>query len=344
MGGVMKDMNLVVDSRIEAHERSHADEDFIGKKITVIFLCYNHINLIKSSLQSVLDQTITGFEIIVSDDCSTDGTWELVLEMASRDERIRPIQTPTNIGVAGNANFAVSMSNRPYIALLHHDDLYRADLLEKWADSMQRFSDVNFVFNAYDTLDTKMMCDKGVVTGRLEGRMFLERFLLKRWRCPVRGTAMIRRSSWDTIGGMRIQFKLLSDIDMWMRLSRIGAVGYVAETLIEVRHERPEYYPDIYTGKKWYWERQVLMYDIHAINLIEHYNTNRFLMSWKWSLFRTRVSLTTAMWLFYAYYRRRWDMINTAEESFTQYDCFWLRWLRHLFVTYSRMHGENKNY
>ena len=98
---------------------------YIGEKISVCLLTYYHVKAIESTLQSILDQTITGYEVIVSDDCSTDGTWERILELAAKDARIQSIRTPHNMGMPGNANFAVSQSIRPYIALFHHDDLYR---------------------------------------------------------------------------------------------------------------------------------------------------------------------------------------------------------------------------
>ena len=96
-----------------------------GAALTACLLTYNHVGVVGSTLDSVLDQTLAGFELIVSDDCSTDGTWELISARAARDGRIVAVQTPRNLGMAGNANFAASHSRRPYLALLHHDDLYR---------------------------------------------------------------------------------------------------------------------------------------------------------------------------------------------------------------------------
>ena len=121
----------------------------IGEKISVCLLTYNHVDVIESTLASILDQSIAGYEVIVSDDCSTDGTWERILECAKQDARIKPIRTPQNMGMPGNANFAVAHSDRPYIALLHHDDVYRNDLLEQWAGVLERYPDVSFVFNRY---------------------------------------------------------------------------------------------------------------------------------------------------------------------------------------------------
>ena len=208
----------------------------VGDKISVCLLTYNHVHLIESTLKLILTQSIDGYEVIVSDDCSSDGTWERVLELAQEDGRIRPVRTPHNMSMAGNANYAVSQSDREYIALLHHDDICRNDLLEKWLAVIEKNSTINFVFNAYDDGDAEHTYGRRFSVENIDGQYFLENFLFRRWGCPVRGTALVRRDAWNKIGGMRIEFNMLADIDMWMRLSALGPVGYVAEPIISVRH------------------------------------------------------------------------------------------------------------
>src|SRR5262245_24879707 len=89
----------------------------LGAKISVCLLAYNHVGLIESTLRSIREQTIDGYEVVVSDDNSSDGTWERILELARQDARIRPLRTPRNLGMAANANFCVAETTRPYIAL-----------------------------------------------------------------------------------------------------------------------------------------------------------------------------------------------------------------------------------
>lgn len=300
----------------------------IGETISVCLLTYNHVDVIESTLQTILEQTITGYEVIVSDDCSTDGTWELILELAAKEPSIKPIQTPRNIGMAGNANFAVAQSSRPFIALLHHDDLYRNDLLEKWIELIQQYPDISFIFNSYGVLNSDFVYFEVIPSGRIDGRWLLEKYLFPRWGCVVRGTAMIRRSAWEEVGGMREQFGILADIDLWMRLSRNWAVGYVPEPVITVRHARPDYYPDIYKEGGWSWERKRFLYEIHAINRKEYYKESKFFALWKWWLFRTRLSLETAKWLIYALIKRKYNIIVTSGESITDYDLLPLRLMR----------------
>ena len=304
----------------------------IGNKISVCLLTYNHVGVIESTLKSILNQTINSYEVIVSDDCSTDGTWERILEVAKADSRIRPFQTPYNLKMPGNANFAVSRSERPYIALLHHDDLYRRDLLEKWAENLERYADVGFVFNPYDVSHAERAYGRKLKKEYLNGQWFLERCLFANWGCPVRGTAMIRRSYWNKVGGMREQFDLVSDVDLWMRLSRVSQVGYVPEPLISVRALRPDYYPELYNESRFSWRRKILVYEVHASNRLSHFSLKTLEGKLQWWKFRFKLSCETLMWLCYGIVRkkRRNEILEHSSESVTTYDLWLLCKFRHM--------------
>lgn len=306
----------------------------IGEKISVCLLTYNHAEVIESTLRSILDQSITGYEVIVSDDCSTDGTWEWILELAAADARIKPVRTPHNMGMPGNANFAVAQSDRPYIALLHHDDLYRKDLLEKWAGVLARHSDAAFVFNPYGVFESDYVYQEPMPGECIDGNWLLKKYLFARWGCVVRGTAMVRREAWAQVGGMRGQFGLLADIDMWMRLAMRGPVGYVAEPVITVRHQRPENYPDDYKEVTWSWRRQRFLYEIHASNRLDYLKLNKLLGRLQWWGFRLRLSFETTKWLIYAVVRKKSEMIAFSHESVTQYDLWPLCVLRYMLQRY----------
>ncbi|HTV25540.1 MAG TPA: glycosyltransferase family A protein [Polyangiaceae bacterium] len=301
-----------------------------GADVCVCLLTYDHAAIVESTLDSVLAQNLAGFELIVSDDGSTDGTWEIIARRAAADARINAVRTPQNLGMAGNANFAARRSTRPFLALLHHDDLYRPDLLEKWLGVMQRQPDVSFVFNPYAVHAEARVMGHPFSDERLDGARFLEQHLFPRWGCPVRGTAMIRRRDFDAVGGLREEFGLLADVDLWMRLAARGAVGYVPEPLVSVRQERPAYYPEAYQGTSWSWRRQRYLYDIHARNRLEWFDQG----TWRGRLelleFRTRLSLETAKWLSYALARRKWSMLDSADDSITLHDQPWLSAYRSL--------------
>jgi glycosyltransferase involved in cell wall biosynthesis len=311
----------------------------VGTDISVCVLTYNYAHIVESSIASILNQSVSDCEIIISDDCSTDGTWEKIVALAARHPRIRAIRTPRNMGMPGNANFAVAHSQRPYIALLHHDDIYRSDLLEKWSGVLDRNPNVAFVFNAYQDHETGFLYEEALPGERIDGRWLLENYLFPRWGCPIRGTAMIRRSAWIEVRGMREQFNLLADIDLWMRLARRWDAGYVTEPVIRVRNERPADYPDAYQEMSWSWSRRRFLYEIHAVNRLETLDLKTVTGRMQWWEFRIRLSLETAKWLIYGVVRKKPRVILTAQDSVTPYDLWFVRVLRSLLAAGNRPPG-----
>jgi GT2 family glycosyltransferase len=192
---------------------------------------------------------------------------------------------------------------------------------------MEEGPDVGFVFNQYRAFDTGNVDQLPVPARHFDGKWLLDNYFFSSWTSVVRGTAMIRREAWDQVGGMREQFGLVADIDLWIRLSRAGSVGYVEDPLITVRQQRPDYYPEIYKSTHWSWHRQRLVYEIHAANRKEYYGRG-FRASLRWAAFRMALSLETTKWLCYSVVTGRQDMIRTSDESVTPYDLFPLRILR----------------
>ena len=298
--------------------------------ISVCLLAFNHAHTIESTIKSILGQSLSDYEIIVSDDCSTDGTWEKILDIAAANPRIKAVRTPRNIGMPGNANYAVTQSERPYIALLHHDDIYRDDLLEKWSGVLDRYPDVSFVFNPYQDHESGHLYAEDMPGEHIDGTWLLNNYLFPRWGCLVRGTAMIRREAWEKLGGMRPQFNLLADVDMWMRLAMRWNVGYVTEPVILMREVKPKYYPEMYQHVNWSWRRQKYLYEIHGTNRLEYLKLNSLMGKLQWWKFRFRLCLESMKWLGYAVVRKKPHLITSSQEGATPYDLWPLRVMRFL--------------
>ncbi len=304
-----------------------------GRKVSVVLLSYNHAATVGEALRTALQQTEPADEVLVSDDHSTDESWGVLEEIASTHSRVRLVRPPRNVGMASNANFVVAQSSGSYVALLHHDDVYRNDLLERWSAVLDRHGDVAFVFNRYreggrvseDSFDE-----------RTDGPTFLRERLLKSWGSPVRGTAMIRRSAWDAVGGMRESFGLLADVDLWMRLAAKWAVGFVDEPLISVGEDRPAGYPDDYVRLSW--RRNRLLYEIHAANVDEAY-PQRGSRRLRRLRLRAGVSVDAAKWLAYAAVRRP-GLLADADEGATPLELAPVRVARRLAASWARRRGR----
>jgi glycosyltransferase involved in cell wall biosynthesis len=110
--------------------------------VTIGLPVYNGEKYLEQALDGLLAQTLTDFELIISDNASTDRTAEICHEYAARDARIRYVRQPTNIGAGPNHNILVPMARGRYFKWAGHDDLYAPELLEKCVAALANHPDV----------------------------------------------------------------------------------------------------------------------------------------------------------------------------------------------------------
>ncbi|MFC5729977.1 MULTISPECIES: glycosyltransferase family 2 protein [Nocardioides] len=99
--------------------------------VTVGLPVYNGERFLRESLDALLAQTWTDFELIISDNGSTDATAEICQEYVARDPRIRYVRQRENIGAARNHNVLPRLARGRYFKWASHDDLYAPDLVER---------------------------------------------------------------------------------------------------------------------------------------------------------------------------------------------------------------------
>ena len=108
--------------------------------VSVIIPMFNSQRYIQSCIMSVLNQTFKEFEIICVDDCSTDDTVRIVMEMAQQDRRIRLVRHARNSGAASEPrNTGMRMSRGKYIAFLDSDDMYTPTALAELVSIGEKF-------------------------------------------------------------------------------------------------------------------------------------------------------------------------------------------------------------
>jgi glycosyltransferase involved in cell wall biosynthesis len=110
-------------------------------RVSVVMPVYNVAPHVEATISSVLAQTFTDFELLVLDDCSTDGTAAVV--QAMRDPRIRFIQNARNLGRAGTDNAALPYVRGEYIAKMDGDDLCHPERLARQVAYLDSHPDVN---------------------------------------------------------------------------------------------------------------------------------------------------------------------------------------------------------
>lgn len=121
--------------------------------VSVIMPLYNAEQYVRESIDSVLNQTYKNIELIVIDDCSSDGSLKIAKEYECADERVRVIHNEHNIGVAKTRNIGMDMSNGEYIAFIDSDDVWICSKLEKQLKSMSQ-AGANWGFCSYSIIDS----------------------------------------------------------------------------------------------------------------------------------------------------------------------------------------------
>lgn len=134
----------------------------INDLVSIIMPSYNTAKYIEESVNSVLAQTYTNWELIIVDDCSNDNTMEILSRY--NDKRIRVFQNEVNSGAAVTRNKALLEAKGKWIAFLDSDDLWVPDKLEKQLKFMQSNGYV-FSYTNYECVDERTRSLGTYVTG-----------------------------------------------------------------------------------------------------------------------------------------------------------------------------------
>src|SRR4029077_16300744 len=112
-----------------------------NKKLVSIGLpVYNGERFLPAAVGSLLSQTYAHFELIISDNASTDGTEEICRRYASADARVWCSRCETNVGPRRNFNRLFELAQGEYFKWAAHDDAYGADFLLKCVEALERDS------------------------------------------------------------------------------------------------------------------------------------------------------------------------------------------------------------
>jgi glycosyltransferase involved in cell wall biosynthesis len=103
---------------------------------------YNGQKFIAESIEALLGQTYADFELVISDNASTDSTGEICRQYEKRDSRVRYFRQPVNIGLSPNHNFVVYKSRGELFKWAANDDLYARDLVERCVAALDEQPDV----------------------------------------------------------------------------------------------------------------------------------------------------------------------------------------------------------
>lgn len=188
--------------------------------ISVIIPLYNKEKSITTTLESILAQTYTDYEVVVVDDGSTDNSANIVRKLSN--EKIRLISQP-NGGVSAARNAGIMAAKGDYIAFLDADDLWAPNYLEILAALIKDCPDAGLYSLGYAEIDGNEIPESDIVTTTIERGMIIQPWN-KKYRVWT-GSVAASKERMIKIGLFDTRMTHGEDIDMWWRLMLDGGLA-----------------------------------------------------------------------------------------------------------------------
>ncbi|MBN2068148.1 MAG: glycosyltransferase family 2 protein [Opitutales bacterium] len=118
------------------------------KLVSILIPVFNRENLVGKAIESAINQTYGNIEIIVVDNCSSDGTWRVLQEFASKDSRVRIFRNDENVGPVRNWHRCLSLSTGSYVKFLFSDDWIDSGYLDELMPFFDSYKNLGFAFSA----------------------------------------------------------------------------------------------------------------------------------------------------------------------------------------------------
>lgn len=211
-------------------------------KVSVCIPTYNRANLLAEAVDSVVAQTFTDFELVISDNASEDDTSSVV--SSYRDARIRYVRNERNRGHRENWNQCLRLARGEYITILPDDDLMMPENLAAKVAILSKHPTVGLVHSKYHLIDgqgriVKCNTNEGHGEDRTtdafeEGQDVLTSMLLS-YNMINAPTVLFRRECYEKLGGFAKRLSLAFDWEYWMRIAVYYDVAFVAQPLIKWR-------------------------------------------------------------------------------------------------------------
>lgn len=120
--------------------------------VSIITPTYNSDKYVSETIKSTINQTLTDWELIITDDCSTDDTWHIINRYAEKDSRIKVFQLPVNSGPGVARNYSIKKAIGRYIAFCDSDDVWHPQKLEEQIKFLQN-KDLAFTYSSYQKMN-----------------------------------------------------------------------------------------------------------------------------------------------------------------------------------------------
>lgn len=194
--------------------------------ISVIITCYKEQELLYRAFQSLENQVVTGFEIILVNDCSPDSITNQICEVLSQKPNVQYIRRPSNGGLSASRNAGFETMKGLLAVPLDADDTLPENAIENILNTWNTYPDADMLWGDYTIINEKndvneISC-KNLAT---KDNCLDVNKLAKNW--ILIGTAPCTKRIWSIINGYNVKFtNTTQDVDFWRRAFLQNIKGY----------------------------------------------------------------------------------------------------------------------
>lgn len=198
-------------------------------KVSIVIPSYNRAEYIPATINSILKQSFSDFELIFIDDGSTDETQKIMEHFCRQDTRIKYFKQ-ANSERAVARSFGMSLALGQYICLVDSDDIWYDTKLAKQISIMDSNPEIILCYAAVDRIDLNGNATKAASRqqkGESGGIFF--KLLMRNFIPSV--TPMFRKEILETVNKQISEFIPYEDWDFWLKISRLGSFHHIKEPL-----------------------------------------------------------------------------------------------------------------
>jgi glycosyltransferase involved in cell wall biosynthesis len=226
------------------HLRCKETEENRLSQIPLVSVCvptYNYARFLRDCIESVQEQTMIDWELVICDDCSTDETAEVVKEYSAKDPRIRYIRNDRRLGMNGNIKAVADSGTGRYLKMLCADDWLAPRCLEVLCKLMEGYPRVVLATSAEihcneagTPLQVQFLLGRPVLV--LPGEVMLDR-MARGSGFGGNSSFLIRTSAYRAVGGYHDTVQYAADYELAARLCRVGDYLHTDEPLFYGRSQ-----------------------------------------------------------------------------------------------------------
>lgn len=215
-------------------------------KISVVMSCYNRKDYVSDAIESILNQTYKDFEFIIIDDCSTDGTREIIQKYADKDSRIVYIKNPQNMDYNYNLRQGFNVAKGEYIARMDDDDISLPERFEKQVKYLDEHQDITVLGTFIETFG-----DEKIESWVFENNSEILDILLNFFNPMCHPSVMIRKSFLRQHNlNYSPEALYAEEYDLWKNISlKGGKLANLPEILVKYRVHKSSVTKKKKTGK-----------------------------------------------------------------------------------------------